>query len=112
MKNIVKQGTVYGPPICAASIDTINKIGYDAVTHYGPNVEVKIVAYVDDLGSAGSDVTANKTIQNCNIMSWLPSRWCASVVGRCATRTRILGVAICGGVQKWSDDTIVIHANV
>ena len=51
-------------------------------------------------------------VQLVQSLSWLPSRWCASVVGRCATRTRILGVAVCGGVQKWSDDTIVIHANV
>ena len=30
LNNIVKQGTVYGPPICAASMDRINKIGYSA----------------------------------------------------------------------------------
>ena len=31
-------------------------------------MQIKIVAYVDDLGSAGSFNTANTTIQNCNVM--------------------------------------------
>ena len=68
IKNIVKQGTVYGPPICAAAIDKINEVGYQTVSHYGPRVQIKIVAYVDDLGSAGSYDTSNTTIQNCNVM--------------------------------------------
>ena len=42
IKNIVKQGTVYGPPICAATIDKINEVGYQTVSHYGPRVQIKI----------------------------------------------------------------------
>ena len=61
LKDIVRQGTVSGPPICGATMDNINKIGYNVVTHYGPNLEIKILAYVDDLSSAGSIETANKT---------------------------------------------------
>ena len=66
--NTVRQGTVNGPPICAATMDNINDIGYNVITHYGPHLQIKILAYVDDLGSAGSSVTANKTIENCNLM--------------------------------------------
>ena len=49
-------------------MDTINEIGYDTITHYGPSLVIKTLAYVDDLASGGSDETANKTISNCNIM--------------------------------------------
>ena len=68
LTNIVRQGTVNGPPICAAVMDTVNSIGYDSVTHYGPYLIVKTLAYVDDLGSAGGAETANRMIMNCNIM--------------------------------------------
>ena len=68
LNNIVRQGTVNGPPICAAVMDTVNDIGYDSVTHYGPYLVIKTLAYVDDLGSAGSSETANRMIQNCDIM--------------------------------------------
>ena len=68
LENTVRQGTVNGPPICAAVMDTINEIGYDTITHYGPSLVIKTLAYVDDLASGGSEETANKTISNCNIM--------------------------------------------
>ena len=68
LKNTVKQGTVNGPPICGASVDTINCGGYNVVTHYGPDLQIQIGAYVDDLESAGSSSTANHTIKNCALM--------------------------------------------
>ena len=68
LKNTVKQGTVNGPPICGASVDTINNGGYNVVTHYGPDLQIQIGAYVDDLESAGSSSTANHTIKNCALM--------------------------------------------
>ena len=43
LRNTVRQGTVYGPPICAAAMDNVNKIGYDAVTHYGPELPIRIL---------------------------------------------------------------------
>merc|ERR1712072_258795 len=67
LKNTVRQGTVNGPPICAASMDNVNTCGYNVVTQYGPKLEIKIVAYVDDLASAGSRITADNTIKNCSI---------------------------------------------
>ena len=68
LKNTVRQGTVNGPAICAVSMDTVNKIGYNVVTQYGPKLEIQIVAYVDDLARAGSCTTADNTIKNCSIM--------------------------------------------
>ena len=68
LNNTVRQGTVNGPPICAATMDTVNSIGYDSITHYGPHLIIKTLAYVDDLGSAGGAETANSMIMNCNIM--------------------------------------------
>ena len=40
MTDIVRQGSVYGPQICIASMDKINCIGRDAGTHYGPDLLV------------------------------------------------------------------------
>ena len=68
LTNTVRQGTVNGPAICAVSMDTVNTIGYNVVTQYGPKLEIQIVAYVDDLASAGSCITADNTIRNCSIM--------------------------------------------
>ena len=68
LENTVRQGTVEGPRICAATMDTINMGGYKVVCHYGPGLEIGIGAYVDDLESAGSSGTANNTIKNCGLM--------------------------------------------
>ena len=68
LKDTVRQGTVYGPPICSASMDTINKVGYNIVTHYGPNLQIQALAYIDDVASGGNKSTSNNTIMNCNIM--------------------------------------------
>ena len=68
VEDIVRQGTVSGPAICGASMDQVNTIGYKVATHYGPNIEINILAFVDDLVSGGSQKTANKTITNCQMM--------------------------------------------
>ena len=68
LKDTVRQGTVYGPLICSASMDTINKVGYNIVTHYGPNLQIQALAYVDDVASGGNKSTSNNTIMKCNIM--------------------------------------------
>ena len=68
LKNTVRQGTANGHSICAVSMDTVNKIGYNVVTQYGPKLEIQIAAFMDDLASAGSCITADNTIKNCAIM--------------------------------------------
>ena len=68
VENIVRQGTVYGPQICIASMDKVNLIGDDIVTHYGPDLQIRAVAFIDDVTGAGGITTANNTISNCNIL--------------------------------------------
>ena len=63
LENTVKQGTVNGPPICGATMDTINVGGYNVISHYGPGLQINIGAFVDDLENAGKSSTANYTIK-------------------------------------------------
>ena len=41
LNDIVRQGTVYGPQICIASMDKINIIGKDVTTYYGPSSSLR-----------------------------------------------------------------------
>ena len=68
VESAVKQGGVSGVTMCCSSLDKINISGRKIVTMYGPELELNAVAYVDDIGSAGSARTANNTIFNCNIL--------------------------------------------
>ena len=68
LEDIVRQGSVYGPQICIASMDKIKLTGRDVVTQYGPNLTIRAVAFVDDLSGAGGRRVADNLIHNCNIM--------------------------------------------
>ena len=65
LENVVRQGTVYGPLICAASTDRINTISEKIVTNYGPNLEIQALIFVDDIASAGDHICSMKTINAC-----------------------------------------------
>ena len=68
IEDIVRQGTVYGPQICIASMDKINIIGKDLTTYYGPNLVLEASIFIDDVTGMGGVSVANKLIYNCNIM--------------------------------------------
>ena len=68
MTDIVRQGSVYGPQICIASMDKINSIGRDAGTHYGPDLLIRAVVFVDDVSGMGKIKMANNLIYNCSLM--------------------------------------------
>ena len=68
LEDIVRQGSVYGPQICISSMDKVNLMGKDVVTHYGPNLPIKAVAFIDDVSGAGGGRVADNLIYNCNIM--------------------------------------------
>ena len=68
VKDIVRQGSVYGPQICIASMDKINLIGRDVGTYYGPNLLIRAVIFVDDVTGVGQIDTANNLIYNCSLM--------------------------------------------
>ena len=64
-KDIVRQGTVYGPQLCGVSMSRINNIGKEVVTFYGPNLKLQPTQFVDDVSSAGSPRCVNNTVYNC-----------------------------------------------
>ena len=68
LTDIVRQGTVYGPQICIASMDKINLLGKDVITFYGPDFQIYAVVYVDDVTGMGGHKAANNLLYNCNIM--------------------------------------------
>ena len=68
LKNIVRQGTVYGPQICIASMDKVNLVGRDVATYYGPELPIKAGVFVDDVNGIGEAEVANSVIYNCSIL--------------------------------------------
>ena len=68
LEDIVRQGSVYGPQICISSMDKINLLGKDLVTHYGPYLPIRAVIFVDDVSGVGGVKVANNLIYNCSIM--------------------------------------------
>ena len=63
--HLVRQGTIYGPPLCGVSTKKVNEVGERLVTYYGPNIEIGALIYVDDISAAGSNETVEKAIGNC-----------------------------------------------
>ena len=49
VKEIVKQGTVFGPRLCCASTGRVNDMGDPGRTIIYPNIEVGALAFVDDI---------------------------------------------------------------
>ena len=53
-KEIVKQGTIFGPKLCCASTDKVNEIGEKTpITYITPKLYIKGVIFVDDIAAAG-----------------------------------------------------------
>ncbi|XP_066934534.1 uncharacterized protein [Clytia hemisphaerica] len=63
-KEIVRQGTIWGPTLCAVSTEKVNKVGEKVSTLYS-NLNVESLTYVDDICGAGGRETVSKTIDNC-----------------------------------------------
>ena len=63
-----RQGTVIGPPICIASMNSINTCGKDIITNYTPDYTIKATTFVDDITSAGGFTVARNTIANCRLL--------------------------------------------
>ena len=54
-KEIVKQGTIWGPEMCCIETDSINRIGENCMTAIG-EIEYGVLGYVDDvLGAGGAE---------------------------------------------------------
>ena len=66
--DIVRQGTVYGPQICIATMDNVNVMGRRIVTYYGPERPIGASTFIDDVTGMGGITVSNNTIFNCNLM--------------------------------------------
>jgi hypothetical protein len=65
VKEIVKQGSIYGPVLCGISTDKINKIGKYVAIKYENQVDIEPMIYVDDIIAVGNKETIEETIRNC-----------------------------------------------
>ena len=71
LKDIVRQGTIYGPKICGITTDKVNNIGEKTVTVYNTNVDVESLIYVDDIMGAGSKNMVEGVVRNLRQMETL-----------------------------------------
>ena len=67
VREIVKQGTIWGPEMCCVETDAINRVGENCTTAIG-DVLYGILGYVDDVMGAGSADKIRTSIRN---MRWL-----------------------------------------
>ena len=67
VREIVKQGTVYGPKLCCASTGKVNEgIMMEEVIY--PNISIRALAYVDDVNSSGCKQVVEGVMKKCGEM--------------------------------------------
>ena len=66
VKEIVKQGTVYGPKLCCASTGKINE-NLDKQEMLYPSVSLQAVTFMDDIFSGGAKNFVQAVMTNCKI---------------------------------------------
>ena len=72
VKEITKQGTIYGPILCDINTDKVNSIGTKNITTIGPDIECMSLIYVDDIEHGGSHLKSiERAASNCNSMEQL-----------------------------------------
>ena len=67
MKEIVKQGSIFGLRICCATTSRVNNIGETLQYSYG-KVDIGMPVYIDDIAAAGGIAESRKGIRNCTKM--------------------------------------------
>ena len=67
VKEIVKQGTIFGPKLCCASTGKINQYS-NTVTYISPETYINALTYIDDIASIGSWQAIVETIKGCSLM--------------------------------------------
>ena len=67
IKEMVKQGTTYGPIMCCASTAKVNEIDEKVICKYG-NTETGMPIFMDDIAAIGDADTIRKRIRNCRKM--------------------------------------------
>ena len=67
-KEIVRQGTIFGPVFCCASTVQVNEIGEKVIEKCG-STDVGIIVFMDDINSTTNQANnIRKTIANCRLM--------------------------------------------
>ena len=51
-KEVLKQGTIFGPIICCAETSTVNSIGEEVKYSYG-KISIGMLVFMDDIATAG-----------------------------------------------------------
>ena len=63
IKEVVKQGTIFGPIMCCAETSTVNRIG-EVKYSYG-KINIGMPVFMDDIATAGKAEHIRKGIKNC-----------------------------------------------
>ena len=64
VKEVVKQGTIFGPIMCCAETSTVNSIGEEVKYRYG-KINIGMPVFMDDIATAGNTEHIRKGINNC-----------------------------------------------
>ena len=64
VKEVVKQGTIFGPIMCCAETSTVNSIGEEVKYSYG-KINIGMPVFMDDIATAGKAEHIRKGINNC-----------------------------------------------
>ena len=64
IKEIVKQGSIFGPIMCCATTSRVNNIGKTVQYSYR-KVDIGMSVYMDDTAAAGGIAEIRKGIRNC-----------------------------------------------
>ena len=67
VKEVVKQGTIFGPIMCCAETSTVNRIGEEVKYSYG-KINIGMPVFMDDIATAGKAEHIRKGIKNCTRM--------------------------------------------
>ena len=64
VKEVVKQGKIFGPIMCCAETSTVNSIGEEVKYRYG-KINIGMPGFMDDIATAGKAENIRKGINNC-----------------------------------------------
>ena len=68
IKEAVKQGTISGPMLCGVEMDRVNQRPERLQSPYGPDYDIAMPGYVDDLAGGGGPEELTKAIECCKEM--------------------------------------------
>ena len=64
VKEVVKQGTIFGPTMCCAETFTVSSIG-EGVKYSSGKINIGMAVFMDDIATAGKTEHIRKGIKNC-----------------------------------------------